>query len=74
MKEIPEQRSHDELRPEYDFASMKGAVRGKHYERYREGANVVRVQTNSRSFDSAPARLASESGKARGRSAQDDKI
>ncbi len=24
------------LRPEYDFASMKGGVRGKHYRRIRE--------------------------------------
>ena len=32
---------HDELRPEYDFASMKGGVRGKYYQRYREGTNIV---------------------------------
>lgn len=28
----------DELLPEYDFS---GAVRGKYYERYRQGTNVV---------------------------------
>ena len=28
----------DEMRPEYDFS---GAVRGKYYERYRAGTNVV---------------------------------
>lgn len=28
----------DEMRPEYDFT---GAVRGKYYERYRAGTNVV---------------------------------
>ena len=30
--------NEDELLPEYDFT---GAVRGKYYERYREGTNVV---------------------------------
>lgn len=34
-------RTDDELRPEYDFASMKGGVRGKYYERYRQGVNLV---------------------------------
>ncbi len=29
-----------ELRPEYDFASMKG-VRGKYAARFREGSNLV---------------------------------
>ncbi len=32
----------DDLRPEYDFGSMKGGVRGKYYQRTREqGTNVV---------------------------------
>jgi hypothetical protein len=32
----------DDLRPEYDFASMKGGVRGKYYRRIREeGTNIV---------------------------------
>lgn len=36
----PRRRSSqdDELLPEYDFT---GAVRGKYYERYRQGTNVV---------------------------------
>jgi hypothetical protein len=29
------------MRPEYDFASMKGGVRGKHLAEYRRGTNVV---------------------------------
>jgi len=29
------------MRAEYDFASMKGGVRGKHLEEYRRGTNVV---------------------------------
>lgn len=30
----------DEMRPEYDFANMKGGVRGKYYKAYREGHTV----------------------------------
>ncbi len=32
------------MRPEYDFASMKGDVRRKYYERYRKGTNVVLIE------------------------------
>jgi hypothetical protein len=28
----------DEMRPEYDFT---GAVRGKYYERYKKGTNII---------------------------------
>jgi hypothetical protein len=31
----------DTLKPEYDFASMKGGVRGKYAKRYGEGSNLV---------------------------------
>ena len=31
----------DTLRPEYDFKSLGKGVRGKHYQRYLEGTNVV---------------------------------
>lgn len=31
----------DELRPEYDFTSLKGGVRGKYFERARKGTNLV---------------------------------
>ncbi|MCG9889689.1 MAG: hypothetical protein MH252_01270 [Thermosynechococcaceae cyanobacterium MS004] len=31
----------DELRPEYDFATMTGGVRGKYVERFRAGTNLV---------------------------------
>jgi hypothetical protein len=31
----------DEMRPEYDFSSMKVAVRGKYYKVYRAGHKVV---------------------------------
>ena len=33
--------SADDLLPEYDFASMKGGVRGKYAKRYRAGTNLV---------------------------------
>ena len=34
----------DELRPEYDFSTMKGGVRGKYARRFREGTNIVLVE------------------------------
>lgn len=38
-------QSPDELRPVYDFASMKGGVRGKYYQRIRdEGTNIVLLE------------------------------
>ena len=40
MKKI-ESEEGDDLRPEYDFSQMKGGVRGKYVERYREGTNLV---------------------------------
>ncbi len=33
----------DELRPEYDFRSMRGVVRGKYAARYRERLRLVRL-------------------------------
>lgn len=36
-------RSHggdDDLRSEYDFSSMAGAVRGKYHQRYQGGVNL----------------------------------
>ena len=43
MKKNTEHRSNGGMRPEYDFASMKGGVRGKHYGPYRKGTNVVLI-------------------------------
>ena len=34
----------DDLRPEYDFASMKGGVRGKYLHRARERTNIVLIE------------------------------
>jgi hypothetical protein len=33
--------SANDIRPEYDFSSMKGGVRGKYSARYRAGTNLV---------------------------------
>ena len=42
MKKAIEHRKHsDDGRSEYDFAAMKAGVRGKYYERYRKGSNIV---------------------------------
>lgn len=40
----------DDLRPEYDFRSMRGVVRGKYAARYRERLRLVRLAA-----DVAPA-------------------
>ena len=40
MKKVHNTRN-DDMRPEYDFASMKGGVRGKYAKRFREGTNIV---------------------------------
>jgi hypothetical protein len=39
MKKIGKKPSG--MRPEYDFAKMKGGVRGKYAGRYRAGTNLV---------------------------------
>ena len=39
-----ESEEDDDLRPEYDFSQMKGGVRGKYVERYREGTNLVLLE------------------------------
>ena len=36
--------AQDELRTDYDFASMTGGVRGKYAERYRQGVNIVKLE------------------------------
>jgi hypothetical protein len=40
MKKTDRPQDSD-MRPEYDFASMKGGVRGKYVRRFREGTNIV---------------------------------
>lgn len=40
MKRV-EAEPEDDMRPEYDFSQLKGGVRGKYVERYREGTNLI---------------------------------
>jgi len=44
MKRTVEHQTRNDMRREYDFTSMKGGVRGKHFEEYRRGTNVVVLQ------------------------------
>lgn len=44
MKRNVEHPKNGDVRSEYNFASMKGGVRGKYYERYRKGTNVVLLE------------------------------
>lgn len=39
-KHVISDTDRDELRPEYDFARMKGGVQGKYYKAYRAGHTV----------------------------------
>jgi hypothetical protein len=36
----------NEMRPEYDLSKLKGRVRGKYTERYREGTNLVLLESD----------------------------
>jgi len=46
----------DDLRPEYDFASMKGGVRGKYVARLRKRSNLVLLDPEvAAAFPSAEA-------------------
>jgi hypothetical protein len=36
-----DQREDDDLRPEYDLSTLKGGIRGKHFERYQAGTNLA---------------------------------
>jgi hypothetical protein len=46
----------DEIRPEYDFASMKGGVRGKYVAQLRKGSNLVLLEPGvAAAFPSADA-------------------
>jgi hypothetical protein len=43
-KKSGKHRNSGDAQPQYDFTSMKGGVRGKYYERYRKGTNVVLLE------------------------------
>jgi len=40
MKKV-NRTSKDDMRPEYDFAHMKGGIRGKYAAQFRSGTNLV---------------------------------
>jgi hypothetical protein len=40
-KTTKKQKATDELRQEYDLSSLKGRIRGKYFERYQAGTNLV---------------------------------
>jgi hypothetical protein len=44
--ETKEPTTIDDMRPEYDFSSRKGGVRGKYYKSYREGHKVIIQKEN----------------------------
>jgi len=41
MKKVNDRGTEDDLRPEYDLAVLKGAVRGKYAKRFQAGTNLV---------------------------------
>ena len=36
----------DELRPEYDLSKLKGGVRGKYAQKYKEGTNLILLEAD----------------------------
>lgn len=40
--------ANDELRPEYEESVLKGAVRGKYFDRFRRGTNLVLLAADVR--------------------------
>ena len=44
MRKASMKRHRDELRPEYDLASLKGLVRGKYHKRAMAGTNLVLLE------------------------------
>ena len=48
-KNLSDERDEDDMRPEYD---LRGGVRGKYYQRYGQGTNIVLLEPDvARSFN-----------------------
>jgi len=48
---VKQDEEKHELAPEYDFSCMKGGIRGKYADAYRQGTNLVRLDPDvARSF------------------------
>ncbi len=41
MKNHKDKPANDDLRPEYDLATLQGGTRGKHLKSYRAGTNLA---------------------------------
>jgi hypothetical protein len=39
-----ERSKNGDMQPEYDFSAMKNGTRGKYYQQYRKGTNVVLLE------------------------------
>jgi hypothetical protein len=66
MKKTGSKPADDEMRPEYD---IRGGIRGKYYERYKQGTNVIllepdiaKVFRDSETVNEALRRYLSEHG------------
>jgi len=46
MKKDSIKPEDDDLRPEYKLSELKGGVRGKYLERYRQGTNLAAFPTD----------------------------
>lgn len=46
MNEKQIENHEDEMRPEYDLSKLKGRVRGKYAERFREGTNLILLEAD----------------------------
>lgn len=46
MNSKKNENSEDEMQPEYDLSKLKGKVRGKYVKRYREGTNLVLLESD----------------------------
>ena len=44
MKRKVKIEEDDDLRPEYDLSKLKGGIRGKYAQRYKEGTNLVLLE------------------------------
>jgi len=48
MKKDERPTKEDDLRTEYEASELKGAVRGKYFDRYRTGTNLVLLSPDVR--------------------------
>jgi hypothetical protein len=56
MRKVSINRRRDELRPEYDLATLRSGVRGKYYRRAMAGTNLVLLEPDvARAFPDSEA-------------------